>query len=203
MTLETSPLEITDDDVRNYLMDKQISKERRSYDPNYSRIIAIGVKSANDKTIVLSGEDEKNLLRELWRMVSTSQVDVFVTHNGYSGEIPFLVIRSVVNKIPVPVQINTSKWNMETSNHFDTMQFFSQYGTFTNPNLEILAKLHGLDVQKAERHSGADVEKLYRNKEWEKIRRHCGENTELLEKVFVSFCLPLVERRNTKSIRGY
>ena len=42
--IETVPLEITDETIKEYLMDKQVSKEMRSLNPLYSKIVCIVLK---------------------------------------------------------------------------------------------------------------------------------------------------------------
>ena len=39
LDIETAPLKIEHEEVKQYLMDKKISREARSLDPNYSKII--------------------------------------------------------------------------------------------------------------------------------------------------------------------
>lgn len=115
-----------------------------------------------------------------------------ITHNGYKFDIPFIILRSCVNNIDLPkeIDINTNMWNMKKSNHFDTMVFFSHYGNFINPNLDVLSKLSGIEVPK-ERIFGADIEKVYKSNDWEKITEHCKQDVEILEKLFEKLCLKL------------
>ncbi len=183
LDIETVPLTITDDNIKNYLMDKKISKEARSLDPNYSKIITIALKMKDKEAFVLYGDDEKQLLNKFWYIVKGHPNALFITHNGYKFDIPFLNIRSIVNNVSIPISINLNRWRMESSNHFDTMLFFSQYETFTNPNLEILGRLHNLEISR-ERITGQDIEKFYLKKDWETIKQHCKEDVEILEKLF-------------------
>lgn len=195
LDIETVPLEITHDDVKNYLMDKKISKEKRSMDANYAKIIVIGLKILNNDEIKLfSSNDEKELLQNFWNFLRDNTPFTVVTHNGYRFDIPFIVLRSCINKVDITFQINTNQWSMEKSNHFDTMIFFSHYGAFTNPNLEILNKLHSLDVSSEKRITGADVERLYKEGKIEEIKKHCGQDIRLLEQIFGKLCLDYLKR---------
>lgn len=187
LDIETVPIEITDETVKNYLMDKKISKEQRSFDPNYSKIITICLKENNQETKILASDDEKPLLKEFWEILRNKPNILIVTHNGYHFDIPFIILRSIINNVHIPLQINTNKFSMEKSNHFDTMLFFSFYGNFTNPNLDILCRLNNIQVPH-NRFSGADIEKLYQNKEWDKIKNKCKQDVELLEELFVKSC---------------
>jgi len=195
LDIETVPLDITHDDVKNYLMDKKISKERRSMDANYAKIIVIGLKILNSEEIKLfSSDNEKELLQNFWNFLRENTPFTIVTHNGYRFDIPFLVLRSCINNIETPFQINTNPWSMEKSNHFDTMIFFSHYGVFTNPNLEILSKLHNLEIDSEKRVTGADVERLYNEGKIEEIKKHCGQDIKLLEQIFEKLCLDYLRR---------
>ena len=195
--IETAPLKIEHEDIKDYLMDKKISKEKRSLDPNYSKIIAIGIKLPDEPVKILAGNNEKEMLADFWDILKNNKTDVIVTHNGYQFDIPFLILRSVINNIEIPININTNRWAMENSNHFDTMMFFSNYGNFTNLNLNILCKMHGIEVSKG-RISGADIEKLYLDGEWEKIKNHCREDTELLDKLFSKLCFDYLKKKKFK-----
>ena len=185
LDIETAPLEISNEDVKNYLMDKKISKEARSLDPNYSKVIAVTLK-LDDDVKTFYGEDEVKILNDLWNFIKENRA-VIVTHNGYKFDVPFLIIRSCVNNVNVPLTVNTNPWQMLNSNHFDTMIFFSGFGSFTNPNLEILAKIYDIDVE-GERISGIEIEKLYKQKDWDKIVMRCKQDVLILEKVFNKLC---------------
>lgn len=199
LDIETVPLKIVHDDVKEYLMDKMISKEKRSLDPNYSRVIMVGLKVKDEPTRILKQDNEKQLLAEFWDFAKSRNRPIFVTHNGYQFDIPFIVIRSVVNGIEIPLEINTNKFRMEDSNHFDTMMFFSHYGSFVNPNLEVLGKLYGIEIP-GSRIYGAEIEKLYRENRIDEIEAKCRRDIEMLEKVFTKLCLGylLKKRGNLK-----
>ena len=193
LDIETAPLEINNEDVKNYLMDKKISKELRSMDPNYSKVISIALKLNDNDVKLFYGDNEFEILQETWKFIKESNA-IIVTHNGYKFDIPFLVIRSCINNINVPVRINVNPWNMLNSNHFDTMVFFSGFGTFTNQRLDILAKLNNIPVEE-ERVLGIEIEKLYKLKDWDKINSRAKQDVEILEKVFNKLCRNYLESR--------
>ena len=193
LDIETAPLEIINEDVKNYLMDKKISKESRSLDPNYSKVISIALKLNNEDAKIFYGDNESEILINAWGFIRENKA-IIVTHNGYNFDIPFLIIRSCVNNIQIPFMINTNPWNMLNSKHFDTMVFFSGSGNFTNPNMEILAKLNNIHVEK-ERISGLEIEKLYKLKDFEKISLRCRQDIEILESIFNKLCKGYFEGR--------
>ena len=187
LDIETVPFKIEHEDVKEYLMDKKISKEQRAFDPNYCKIITIGIKKMNEDTKIFFGE-EKEILQKLWSYLNENSDAVIVTHNGYKFDIPFIILRSCINDVDVPIKINTSKWGMERSNHFDVMLFLSHYESFSNINLDILGKMHKIEVD-GERFRGAEIERLFKEKKFDKINEHCKQDLELLENVFKKLCL--------------
>lgn len=196
LDIETTPFKIEHEEIKEYLMDKKINKEARSLDPNYSKIITICVKIINEPVKAFYGDNEKEILTEFWNFmiefVNKNPFYKIVTHNGYKFDIPFITLRSYINDVSIPrnIEINTNMWSMNRSNHFDTMIFFSHYGNFINPNLYIIAKINGVNLPE-EKISGSEVERLYKNNEWEKIVEHCKCDVEVLEKLFSKVCLKM------------
>ncbi len=184
--IETVPIEIRNEEVKEYLMDKKISKEARSFNPLYSRIIVLGIKELNKPAEIYYDEKESELLNKFWTKVSSSPDTTIVTFNGYKFDIPFILIRSTIHSVSQPLNINTNRWSMEKSNHFDMMMFFSHYETFLNPSLEILAKILKVDTTNIEEVSakGSDIERLYEEGNIELIKKKCQRDIEILEKVF-------------------
>lgn len=196
LDIETVPLDIKDPHIVQYLMDKNISKERRVLDPNYSKIIAVGLKQESKDPEIIIGEDETKILKELWDNLAnymkqpTTSKKRIVTHNGYKFDIPFIIVRSYVNHIKPKVEINTNRWRMGESNHFDTMLFFSQYELFTNLSLKILCRMHDIEVPE-EGISGADIEERYKKGNWDIIKEHCKQDVEITAKLYEKIFLEL------------
>ncbi|AJF62863.1 MAG: DNA polymerase III epsilon subunit-like protein 3'-5' exonuclease [archaeon GW2011_AR20] len=189
LDIETVPLEINDEFIMRYLMDKKLTDAARSLNPHYSRIIVIGLKY-NNEVRLLTG-DEKEILTQFWDFMKTNN-SVIVTHNGYKFDIPFIIIRSMINNLRVSKEINLNHWNMLKSNHLDTMIIFSQ-NVFTNPNLKVLAKLNNIEFID-EGITGKDVERLWKENNLEKIKEHCKNDIETLEKLFNSKCRGYIEK---------
>lgn len=180
--IETVPLKLTDETIREYLMDKQINKEMRSFNPLYSKIICIGLKPKDKEPIILFNDNEKEILEQFWSMIKNYAI--IITHNGYGFDIPFLIIRSTINKVKPTININLNKFSMPNSNHFDTMLFFSQNSVFTNPRLDIVAKTCGIDIGEG-RFDGREIERLYNEGKHEEIKQHCKQDVEITEKLYL------------------
>ena len=198
LDIETIPLEIKNEEVKSYLIDSKIGKEGRIFNPLYSKVIVVGIKEMGKAPEIIHDENEKSLLEKLWLSINPHQLSsekksdvVIVTFNGYKFDIPFLTIRSAINGLFPSIQINTNRWTMPNSNHFDVMMFFSQYENFINPNLEILTKILDVDTSDLEESKlkGADIEKAYRLGKSEWIKSKCSRDLQLLEKIFKKACL--------------
>ena len=180
--IETVPVEIKDEFIREYLMDKQISREMRSLNPLYAKVICICLKPKDSEFIILSNDDEKVILEEFWNIAKN--YGSFITHNGYGYDVPFLMIRSIINQVKPSININTNKFSMLNSNHFDTMLFFSQNNVFTNPRLDVVAKTLGINIGEG-RFTGVEVERLFKENRLEDIKQHCKQDVEITEKVYL------------------
>jgi len=181
LDIETVPLEIKDDSVKMYFMDNKITKENRAFNPVYSKVVCICVKKKNEESIVFSGE-EREILEKFINYLSENKESVFVTYNGYGFDIPFLKVRTALNKMKFPFEINSNKFRMENSNHFDVMLFLSQ-GIFTNTRLDVVARMNGVEIP-SERIIGKEVERLYFEGNIERIKEHCKKDLDILEKLF-------------------
>ena len=194
LDIETTPLEINDEYVMRYLMDKKLTDASRSMDPNYSKVIVIGLKY-NNEIKLLTGE-ERDILNEFWNIIKENNFTI-VTHNGYSFDIPFIIVRSIINDILISKEININPWNMSKSNHIDTMLIFSQ-NTFTNSNLKILAKLNNIHFED-NGILGKDIERLWKENKLDVIEEHCKNDVEILEKLFNTKCKTYIE--NLRKLR--
>jgi len=191
LDIETAPLEINDEFVMRYLMDKKLTDASRSLDPNYSKVILIGLK-LNSELKLLEGE-EKDILNEFWSIIKENRDAIIVTHNGYKFDVPFIVVRSITNNIKIPSEINLNAWNMLRSNHIDTMIIFSQ-NVFTNAGLRMLARLNNINFYEDNVH-GKDIERLHKEGKFDDIKNHCRNDIEILENVFNKLCRDYVEAR--------
>ncbi len=189
LDIETAPLEIKDDYVIKYLMDKKLTDASRSLDPNYSKIIVIGVKNENNSRL-FAGE-EKQILIDFWNFIKENE-GIVVTHNGYKFDIPFIIARSIINNVKITKEINLNPWNVFRSNHIDVMLVFSQ-NVFVNSGLRILARLNNIEFEE-DNIMGKDVERLYNEGRLEDIKKHCGKDIEILEKLFNKCCKNYIEK---------
>lgn len=182
LDIETAPIDFTEPEINEYMKEKNIFSFSH---PLFGKIIAIGIKKEDEEPAIFYGNDEKELLIKFWKFMSEEKINKIVTWNGYGFDIPFINIRSVINEIKKTKNINLNKWKMSDigSNHIDCMQFFSSIGEFRFVALEIACRLMGVEVPK-DRIRGDDIEKLFRNDEWEPIVNKNREDLVILENLY-------------------
>lgn len=179
LDIETASIEITNKDIWKYLSEKATVRQLH---PVFSKIITIGIKEPNNEPMIIYGDDEKEIIEEFWNKISILEPNVIVTFNGYGFDIPFILVRSSINNVSPTMNINTNKWNMERSNHFDCMLVFSHKGTFLNVAQDIICKTLSIDV--LDKIGGKEIEEHYIKKIWEPIKHHCTQDLLLTESLY-------------------
>lgn len=114
----------------------------------------------SDNFTYKSFPDEKSLLDEFWKVAES--YERFVTYNGDSFDFPYLLIRSGINRVKVPIAFK--KWS---ENVIDLQNKFKQSNRAFK--LEMLCKAFGVENPKEAGVSGGDVSTLFEKKEYNTI----------------------------------
>lgn len=159
--------------------DKEIAKGKTAVYSIFGMVCAIGaydinskkgiVLSLSTKEIVPEKENftyktfttEKELLEEFWRV--TPNYEQFVTYNGDNFDFPYLMIRSGINRVKMPIEIK--KWGSDKS--IDLANRIKQNNR--SFKLEMLCKAFNIENPKAKGVHGGDVSALYNAGEFNKI----------------------------------
>ena len=159
--------------------------------PFTAKIIAIGMfNTENLKSIVLyeSGNDdewiagekitkykplnETEMLNYFWKYAA--KADKLVSFNGRNFDLPFLMMRSALNKIK-PVK-NLVRNRYDASHHVDLLEQFTFYGLTNKFNLDFYCHAFGVVSPKSKGISGMDVKELYKAGRIKDIAIYCGED---------------------------
>ena len=173
--------------VLDYLMGKDTAKVIGLH-PVFSKVIVVGIKEPDNEPNIFYGDDERKILSDTWAYFDEHRGVKVVTFNGYRFDIPFITIRSLINGIKPTMHIETNKWRMEGSNHFDLMFAFSHIDTFLWVSLETLCRLYGIAVPK-DKLSGREVIACYRRGDWDSIIKHNREDLVMTEELYKKFFL--------------
>lgn len=129
---------------------------------------------------------EKEMLEDFWE--SARSYDVFVTFNGRSFDVPFLIHRSLILGVRPTVELTGQRYlSRQTSPyHVDLLDEFSFYGAMRRrPSLQLLCNSYGIAYVK-EGMGGEDVTEFFALKKFrdiaEKNSADVVATTELYEK---------------------
>jgi DNA polymerase elongation subunit (family B) len=125
-----------------------------------------------EKHAHFKGINEHEMLKSFWRIVEAS--DKVITFNGRNFDVPFLMIRSAINKVKPSKNLMTNRY--DTSLHIDLLEQFSFYGLTKKFNLDFYCHAFGIDSPKSEVISGMEVKNLYEAGRIKDIAIYCGND---------------------------
>ena len=118
------------------------------------------------------GLSEQEMLKSFWRIVEAS--DKVITFNGRNFDIPFLMMRSAINKVKPSKNLITNRY--DTSIHIDLLEQFTFYGLTRKFNLDFYCHAFGIESPKSEDISGMEVKNLYEAGRIKDIAIYCGKD---------------------------
>lgn len=117
---------------------------------------------------------EKEMLENFWRGADNYQE--FITFNGRSFDVPFLVIRSAIHGVNVTKDLLSNRYlNLQKfdAKHVDLQDQLTFYGALQRKGgLHMWARAFGIKSPKSEGVSGDDVSRLFREKKFKEIARY-------------------------------
>jgi len=117
---------------------------------------------------------EKEILENFWKVAK--HAEEFVTFNGKSFDIPFVIIRSAINKIKLSKNLMSNRYlSMQKmgAKHVDLMDELTFYGAvYRRPNLHMCCRAFGIKSPKEDGVDGNEVAGLFKKKEYKKIAEY-------------------------------
>ncbi len=178
-----------DEDIKNQKKDDAI--RYLSLYPYTAKVVAIGIYDVEKEKSFVYFEDEKKeewaveeknihykglseieMIESFWRIVDVT--DQVITFNGRNFDIPFMMMRSAINKIK-PTK-NLFKNRFDTSTHIDLLEQFTFYATTRKFNLDFYCHAFGIKSPKSHEVSGMEVKNLYEAGRIKDIAVYCGED---------------------------
>jgi predicted PolB exonuclease-like 3'-5' exonuclease len=185
---------------KNSLTDKEYQAEIEAvkndlgFSPLTGEIVAIGMLDSEKekgcvyfqtgKEVISAFEEmnmkykpasEKEMLLKFWELANLYKE--FVSFNGRGFDVPFLMIRSAINKIkPTKNLISNRYLNSQRfdANHIDLFDQLTFYGTFRpkGNSLHMWTRAFGIESPKSQGVDGEAVAELFRQKEYIKIAKY-------------------------------
>lgn len=134
----------------------------------------------NEKNVTYKGMNEDAMLKSFWRIAE--KTDQFISFNGRNFDIPFLMMRSALNKIKPSKNLMTNRY--DTSHHIDLLEQFTYYGITRKFNLDFYCHAFGIESPKSKDISGMEVKTLYEAGRIKDIAVYCGGDIEATYKLF-------------------
>lgn len=166
-------------------------KEGLGFSPLTGKIVAIGLydlerrqgavyytgegsePEESDGEYILRQCSEKEMLENFWE--GARSYDTFVTFNGRGFDIPFLLHRSVANKVVPTVDLMEGRYlyQQKTVRHVDLLDQLTFYGVMhRKPSLHLFCRAYGIKSPKADGVLGDNVAELFAERKFRDIARY-------------------------------
>lgn len=136
--------------------------------------------SAEGKIIKYKPASEAQMLKYFWKYAS--QAEKVISFNGRSFDLPFIMIRSAINKIK-PSR-NFLKNRFDSSHHIDLLEQLTYFGLTKKFNLDFYCNAFGIESPKSKGITGMEVKELYRAGRMKEIAIYCGEDVKATYELF-------------------
>jgi DNA polymerase elongation subunit (family B) len=179
-----------EEEYKHYLDDV---KNRTGLSPLTGSVVAIGVldadrdqgavyfqapgeevKESEDGGIKFQPMDEKAMLTKFWEIAR--QYDEFISFNGRSFDVPFLMLRSAINKVRPSKNLMGNRYlerQRDDSLHIDLFdQLNFQGAVHRRDSLHMYTRAFGIDSPKAGGVAGDDVASLFKDRKFIDIARY-------------------------------
>lgn len=116
---------------------------------------------------------EREMLEQFWN--GAKEYDTFVTFNGRSFDLPFMLIRGMVHRIRPSKDLMSNRYlgSQRGAAHVDLLDQLSFYGAVRRAGtLHLYCRAFGIESPKVDGVSGDDVATLFKSKEYETIARY-------------------------------
>lgn len=123
-----------------------------------------------EKKIKYRGMPENEMLEHFWSLAK--KFDTVITFNGRNFDIPFLMLRSAVNRIKPTINFTGNRY--DTSRHIDLLEQLTFYGQIKKFNLDFYCRSFGIESPKRKGVTGMEIKELYSAGRIEDIAIYCA-----------------------------
>ena len=127
-------------------------------------------------------------------------VDVLVTYNGTSYDLPVIIKSCIRHGIALPKWLKFPK-RYGDSWHVDMMNVLSGYDLSKALTLDVAGAIYGIAPSKIDVH-GSDVYELWKDNQTYQIREHCEEDVRIVKELFELFMPAIVGDNGGASTSG-
>jgi hypothetical protein len=132
------------------------------------------IKETEEEGIKLKPMTEKEMLKKFWE--GAKEYQEFISFNGRTFDVPFLMIRSAIHKIKPSKDLMSNRYlNSQRfeAKHIDLLDQLTFYGAVRRKgSLHLWARAFGIKSPKADGVTGDDVSKLFKEKKFLEIAKY-------------------------------
>jgi 3'-5' exonuclease len=133
-----------------------------------------GAKDAKEENFLFKPKTEEEMLRAFWQ--GATKYQEFVTFNGRSFDVPFLILRSAKYKIKPTVNLMTYRYGHDRGfgiKHIDLLDQLTYQGAVRRKgNLHLFCRMFNIKSPKIGGITGDDVDHLFREKKYLEIAEY-------------------------------
>ena len=133
---------------------------------------------------------EKEILERFWEGVK--KYDQIVTFNGRAFDIPFIIIRSAINKVKISKNFMGQRfpaYQPHSCKHIDLMDELSFHGTVRKKgNLHLFCRAFGINSPKIDGVTGDDIGQLFKRGEFLEIAKYNARDLRATLELFDYWC---------------
>lgn len=148
--------------------------ETQGLEPMSDKISCIStIEVESGKIDSLSCNDEKAILTFFWNKIDNHELKKIYSYNGDSFDLPFIIKRSLINEIPIPMHYHFIQ-NVDLRKVVNA--FFTSYNKNESGKLSDWARILGIKV---ETESGKEMVERYYLGKFDEIQKHCEEDVKI------------------------
>ena len=144
-------LEIFKKNMRDNETEEGLRTRIASTDPWFGQVVCIGCyRPLTNEQIVFMKGTEADILTNFWKFINGERFKgEFISYNGLRFDVPFIIIRSLINRIKQTNYrfMNTARYR--TDPHYDVQMLLCDWEFRKATSLEIAAVSLGLESPKA------------------------------------------------------
>ncbi|MCF8259268.1 MAG: ribonuclease H-like domain-containing protein [Melioribacteraceae bacterium] len=127
---------------------------------------------SDEKHVKYKAMQEIEMLKLFWEYVEKS--DRLISFNGRQFDIPFLMMRSAINKIRPSKNLIKNRFDNRT--HLDLLEEFTFHGLIKKFNLDFYCHSFGIESPKGKGVTGMDVNQLYKAGRIKELATYCSDD---------------------------
>jgi len=156
--------------------------------PFLGQIICIGLMRQTNNNVFdafsLIGDEKTGILEPFWNFLSKFENGMYISFNGLSFDVPFILKRSMIHGLPSTNNYFTNTRRFQKYPHFDVLQIVSDWNSSNSVKLDLVCDQLGIQTPKGGDIEAKDVEKAYLDGRIKEISDYCLRDVKATYKVY-------------------